>query len=133
MSESQYEEPLERFGYPVWLKGIAAVVILAFVYALLLLPPYYRAGCDLRQGFKAASEGNTRVAVSELLAVLKLAPGSERARVELAILCFQQTDEGIRRAGLSYLAGMKIRHEDWDRVAAVMRSEFQAYFYDVKN
>jgi hypothetical protein len=133
MSESQSVESLLPFRYPAWLKVTAAVVLLAFVYALILLPPYYRAGCGFRLASQAATEGNTRLAVSELLAVLKLAPGSERARVELAILCFQQKDDGIRRLGLSYLGGIKIRHEDCDRIAAVMPSEFQAYFHDVKN
>jgi hypothetical protein len=109
-----------------------AVVILAALYSLTLLPSLYGAARLLHKAERATSEIDTRLAENLLLDVLRSAPSSARARIDLAILYFRTSSETDQRKALDLLSGLKINEDNWRRISAVLPDKYRSLFQSEK-
>jgi hypothetical protein len=110
-----------------------AVVILAALYSLTLLPSLYGAARLLHKAERATSEIDTRLAENLLLDVLRSAPSSARARIDLAILYFRTSSETDQRKALDLLSGLKINEDNWRRISAVLPDKYRSLFQSEKS
>jgi hypothetical protein len=110
--------------------GVGIVAVL--VASLRQLPPYYRAAVLESRGDSFAEHGQQKRAVESYTQALELAPGSESARVGLAIVYFKSPAEEDHKKALKVLGGLTIEKSDWEKLTAVMPKDYLRFFHDVK-
>jgi hypothetical protein len=102
------------------------------VASLRQLPPYYRAAVLEWRADSFADQGQQKRAVESYTQALELAPGSESARVGLAIVYFKSPAEEDHKKALKVLRGLTIEKNDWEKLTAVMPKDYLRFFHDVK-
>ena len=124
-------EPLPRHRYPAWLVVAGAAIIAATIYSAILVPSYLNAFRAIRSAEAAQARGDRALAESKLLEALRIAPTSKSARIELATLLLGDPAADVQQRGLSYLVGLKLDRGEWQRIEAVMPSEYRDLFQTV--
>jgi hypothetical protein len=125
-------DPLPRHRYPAWLVAAGLSIIVATTYSATLLPSYLNAFCAIRIAEAAHARGDRSLAESKLLEALRIVPSSKSARIELAVVLFENPATDVQRRGLGYLQGITLDKAEWRRIDAVLPSEFRDYFQTVR-
>jgi hypothetical protein len=123
--------PLKPHSYPIWLVGVAALVVAAAAYSATLAPPYLSAQFSMWRGEAALNKGDRAAAEAHYLEVLQAFPASKPARIEIAIALLGDSAEAQQQRGLAYLEGVELDKYEWRRVGAVLPARFRDQFHTV--
>ncbi len=111
---------------PAWIKGVAAAVLIVFLFALVNLPGAMAASLAFDRGKAAARAGNYEDAVAKFEQVVKRFPGSLEARARLAIVYAHAGDIRAFAKTTTGLFGKEIPAEladEIDRITAIIERE----------
>jgi hypothetical protein len=128
----QMPVPLKPHRYPLWLVGVAAIVVGAVIYSATLAPPYIHAQLTMWRADAALAKGDRPTAEADYRDVLRIFPTSRSVRLEMAILLLADRDVERQNEGLTYLEDMKLGKSEWARVSAVLPERFRGLFHTVK-
>ena len=129
MNENQTtHQALLPHKYPILIKIIGIVVIGLFLYSLYLVPQYFTASKNLKNGENFLNQQNYRQAIISLEKVVEKVPSSKEAKILLAIAYFSNSDTEDDQNGIYHLQDITLYESDWNKVSAVMPEEYQELF-----
>jgi hypothetical protein len=111
---------LRPHRYPAWLVASGIAIVMATVYSVVLLPSYLQAFYAVRRAEAAQAQGDRALAERTFLQALQSVPSSKEARIELAILLFQDPADEVQRRGLEYLYGLTVDNQEWKSIEAAL-------------
>jgi hypothetical protein len=120
--------PLRPYSYPLWVLFFCSAVLMAAAISVSITPSYFRAAENISRADAALAQKQISEAIQLYQLTLTSFPSSERAKIGMATSLFAQNANINADSALTYLKGVELFEEDWNRLVSVMPAKYKNRF-----
>jgi hypothetical protein len=137
-SKSELEEyrsttfPLRPYSYPLWVLFFCSAVMIAATASVSVTPSYFMAAENISRADAALAQKQISKAIQLYQIALNSFPSSNRARIGMATSLFAQNANTNADSALTYLNGIDLFEDDWNRLGSVMPAQYRERFSHIR-
>jgi hypothetical protein len=124
--------PLRPYSYPLWVLFFCSAVLIAAATSVSVTPSYFMAAENISRADAALAQKEISEAIQLYQLTLNSFPSSSRAKIGMATSLFAQNANTNADSALTYLKGVDLFEEDWDRLVSVMPAQYKQRFSHIR-
>jgi hypothetical protein len=124
--------PLRPYSYPLWVLFFCSAILMAAATSVIVTPSYFVTAENISRADAALGKGQISEAIQLYQVSLNSFPSSGRAKIGMAISLFAQNANANADSALTYLKGVDLTQEDWDRLTSVMPPQYIGRFSHIR-